>query len=227
MIDQDFASFFIILLILVLIMVASNVIPFIGFIRKRWKGLIIGCLVQPFVCLVAFLLAIGGFALFKQYDIKKNRAEAMLTIKGEDHDGGADFWYLKTNEECFCEFKVILKAEDEEKAEDDEDQSKDDEGQGKDGKDQGKEDNGQSNEKANGKDNPEYKHALMDVITLFDIVPIDSCSVCVDDKIVVTFDRKNRKVTAKEYEVPMEIVAVDWEKVDDYFKKYLAPTVRP
>ena len=52
---------------------------------------------------------------------------------------------------------------------------------------------------------------------LFDVIPLDSLSVCVDDKVVVRFDLKIRFVTATEYDEPIEVVNVDWDKVNDYF----------
>lgn len=55
---------------------------------------------------------------------------------------------------------------------------------------------------------------------LFDIIPLDSTSVCVDDKVVVRFDLKKRTVTAAEYDEPIEVVNVDWDKVSDYFNKH-------
>ena len=39
------------------------------------------------------------------------------------------------------------------------------------------------------------------------------------DRIVVTFDVKHKKVTATDMDKPMEVVQVDWEKVNDYLNK--------
>lgn len=64
------------------------------------------------------------------------------------------------------------------------------------------------------------KYLKFDKMELFDVVPMDSFRVCVDDKIVVCFDLQNRKATAAEYDEPLEVVNIDWEKVDDYFKKH-------
>lgn len=54
---------------------------------------------------------------------------------------------------------------------------------------------------------------------LFDVVVTDSCSVCVDDRIVVAFDLNERKATATDYGTPMEVVGVDWDRVDMFFRK--------
>ena len=53
---------------------------------------------------------------------------------------------------------------------------------------------------------------------LYDVVPLDSFSVCVDDRIVVSFDLKNRKATANDYDEPIEVVRIDWDKVNAYFE---------
>ena len=54
---------------------------------------------------------------------------------------------------------------------------------------------------------------------LYDVVPLDSFSVCVDDRIVVRFDLKNRMATATNYGEPIEVVRIDWDKVNAYFEK--------
>ena len=55
---------------------------------------------------------------------------------------------------------------------------------------------------------------------LFDVLPLDSNGVCVDDKIFVHFDLKGRKVIASEFDEPLEVVNVDWNKVSEYFKNH-------
>ena len=50
-------------------------------------------------------------------------------------------------------------------------------------------------------------------------MPLDSFSVCVDDRIVVRFDLKNRMATATNYGEPIEVVRIDWDKVNAYFEK--------
>jgi hypothetical protein len=56
-----------------------------------------------------------------------------------------------------------------------------------------------------------------DDIVLYDVVPMDSFRVCVDDVITVEFDIKKRKVKAMNYDKPLEVVNVDWAKVEAYF----------
>ena len=55
----------------------------------------------------------------------------------------------------------------------------------------------------------------------FDVIRLDSLDtgVCVEDRIVVRFDIKNQKATATNYDLPAEVVDVDWDKVRDYFSK--------
>ena len=55
---------------------------------------------------------------------------------------------------------------------------------------------------------------------LYDVLLVDSNKVCVDDKIFVSFDLKGRKVSATEFDEPIEVVSVDWDKVSEYFKNY-------
>ena len=55
----------------------------------------------------------------------------------------------------------------------------------------------------------------------FDVIRLDSLDtgVCVEDRIVVRFDIKNQKATATDYDLPAEVVDVNWDKVRDYFSK--------
>jgi hypothetical protein len=43
--------------------------------------------------------------------------------------------------------------------------------------------------------------------------------VAVDDRIVVRFDTKKKKVVATDLDTPMEVVNVNWDKVRAYFGK--------
>lgn len=56
-------------------------------------------------------------------------------------------------------------------------------------------------------------------IERFDIIRVDSLSLCVEDRILVVFDLKNQKATATDYDTPIEVVSVDWEKIKSYFSK--------
>ena len=54
-------------------------------------------------------------------------------------------------------------------------------------------------------------------IKLYDVVPLDSSTLCVDDKIFVKFDLKKHKVTASEFDEPLDVVSVNWDKVSSFF----------
>jgi hypothetical protein len=50
-------------------------------------------------------------------------------------------------------------------------------------------------------------------IKLFDVVPLDSSSVSIDDRVVVRFDYKKRQITATDFGEPIEVVSIDWDKI--------------
>ena len=176
MIEQGIGFYFSFILVMLIILVASISIPFYGYIWKRWKGVALGCLLQPIVCVIICVLAVTCISLFQIHSLRKYREAAMVTVSKEDTCNNVHFWYLKADEECYYEYK----------------------------------------EKANA----ENEYTGFDRARLFDVVKLDSSSVVVDDKIVVRFDMKNHKATATEYEEPMEVVNVDWDKVKDYFGKH-------
>lgn len=55
----------------------------------------------------------------------------------------------------------------------------------------------------------------------FDVIRLDSLktAVSVEDRMVVRFDIKNQKATATDYDLPAEVVDVNWDKVRAYFGK--------
>ena len=48
MIELGFGYYGIVTMIVVILLTFTNIIPLYGFFTKRWKGLAIGCLLQPF-----------------------------------------------------------------------------------------------------------------------------------------------------------------------------------
>ena len=62
----------------------------------------------------------------------------------------------------------------------------------------------------------------------FDVIRLDSLTnaVCVEDHIIIRFDLKNQKATATDYDLPIEVISVDWDKVNTYFKESLSETIR-
>ena len=69
-------------------------------------------------------------------------------------------------------------------------------------------------------DDEEPEYDVNGNINLFDVVPLDSFKVCVDDVVFVKFDLEKREVTAKEYDEPLDIVNVDWNKVKAFFQSH-------
>ena len=151
-----------------LVIAISTVIPVYGYFRRRWKGLAIGCLVQPVACAVLIGAAIACAIFFHKQKVKKEKNSAMVTVRSIEknaNDTDTLTWYLKANEECLLD-----------------------------------------SEKKSGR---------------FDVIRLDSLDtgVCVEDRIVVRFDIKNQKANATDYDLPAEVVDVDWDKVRDYFSK--------
>ena len=175
MIEQGLFFYVIIVMVMVILLAATISIPFYGLIKKRLKGLAIGCFLQPFVCALICLLTAVGVYFYQRNELQKYRGGAMVTLRKTDADGKAHFWYLKANEECFYE-------------------------------------------RWNGDEEPEFDGNGK--MSLYDVVPLDSFKVCVDDVVFVKFDLEKREVTAKEYDEPLDIVNVDWNKVKAFFQSH-------
>jgi hypothetical protein len=175
MIEQGLFFYVIIVMVMVILLAATISIPFYGLIKKRLKGLAIGCFLQPFVCALICLLTAVGVYFYQRNELQKYRGGAMVTLRKTDADGKAHFWYLKANEECFYE-------------------------------------------RWNGDEEPEFDGNGK--MSLYDVVPLDSFKVCVDDVIFVKFDLEKHEVTAKEYDEPLDIVNVDWNKVKAFFQSH-------
>lgn len=101
-------------LITILVMMASVVIPIIGYHRKRWKGVAIGCLLQPVVCGVFFCVLLGGVVIYKFSAEKNQRQSMMVTVRTTEPGAyGVDtlIWYLKPDNECFVNYKRLEKTD--------------------------------------------------------------------------------------------------------------------
>ena len=88
------------------VVIASIAIPIKGYLRRRWKGVAIGCLMQPVVCLVLIGVVIASFFIYRQVSLKMQMNSAMVTVKStEQGANGVDTltWYLKAGEECLYE----------------------------------------------------------------------------------------------------------------------------
>ena len=88
-----------------LVIAISTAIPMYGYYRRRWKGVAIGCLMQPVVCLVVFGVVAAGIFIYKLIDYKMEMKSAMVTVKSiEQSVNNTDTltWYLN-NEECLLD----------------------------------------------------------------------------------------------------------------------------
>lgn len=175
MVGQGLGYYVIVTMILITLLTATFLIPLIGFLRKRWKGLAIGCIIQPILCAFLGLLTVFGVYFYQRYEFRKFREAAMATVKKVDADGNTHKWYLKPDEECFYELR---------------------------------------------EPDQKVEFQFVNHVKLYDVVPLDSFAVCVDDKIVVKFDLENRKASATEYDEPIDVDKVDWDKVSDFFKNH-------
>lgn len=177
MFEQDFIYYVAAFCVIVVLLLSTFSFPFIGYARKRWKGLAIGCVVQPIACVAIVTILITGIGLYEQCSENKYRDNTMVTLRGTSPEG-TENWYLNgPKEECYYKFE-----------------------QGDSVKEEKRRKWSQSSD-------------------LFDIVPLDSTSVCVDDRIIVKFDLKKRQVTATDFDKPIEVVSVDWDRVDWYWTK--------
>ena len=101
------------------ILVASVAVPYYGYKKKRWKGLTIGCLLQPVVCCVVLIVIILGIYSYEYFRHKKQKEHAMVTVKTLEKKGDRFdtlYWYVKSDEECIMERK--RQGHDDEESED-------------------------------------------------------------------------------------------------------------
>ena len=89
-----------------LVIAISTVIPVYGYFRRRWKGLAIGCLVQPVACAALIGAAIACAIFFHKQKVKKEKNSAMVTVRSIEknaNDTDTLTWYLKTDGECLLD----------------------------------------------------------------------------------------------------------------------------
>lgn len=176
MITQGVEFYVFLIILMAALVLASIVIPCYGFLHKDWKGLALGCLIQPFVAAIACLLVALGAYFYYTYHENRYHDAAMVTVRKTAIEGAdtlTSTWYLNADEECLYEFRSS---------------------------------------------NKEYTDSTdREDDRLFDVVPLDSITLGVEDRIVVRFDLNTRTVTATDYDEPIDIVSVDWPKVEAYF----------
>ncbi len=90
----------------VLVIAISTFIPVYGYLRRRWKGLAIGCLVQPVVCAALIGAAVAGAFFFHDQKSEREKNSAMVTVRTIEqnaNDTDTLTWYVKTDEECLLD----------------------------------------------------------------------------------------------------------------------------
>lgn len=83
-------------------------IPYLGFTHKRYKGLFLGCLIQPIVGIVIAVVAIFVCFYYMASSVKEQRKAAMVTFSKAENDttDTKAFYYVKPDDECFVELGV-------------------------------------------------------------------------------------------------------------------------
>ena len=105
-------------LFILLIFVASMVVPIYGHKRKGWKGLALGCLLQPIIGFVVLMAIILGIYSYEYFRHKKQKEHAMVTVKTLEKKGDRVdtlYWYVKSDEECIMERKRQALSDEEER----------------------------------------------------------------------------------------------------------------
>lgn len=113
-IEKDFGAIIIVFLITLLILVATIMIPMFGYKRKRWKGLALGCLLQPVVFLILASIFIGSVVGYEIHKRNQQKESAMVTVRTTEPGAyGIDTitWYVKADDECIIECKQWKKNE--------------------------------------------------------------------------------------------------------------------
>ena len=179
MIEQGNFFFVYVFMVLITLAVFSIIIPLGGFFLKKWRGLAMGCFIQPLFLVLFAVLIIFGATLCWKYDLTRHEKGAMVVLKkvfNEDPENmEVNTWYRQDDGECFCDFGE--------------------------------------------REMTGVEFVMYGTMRFYDVVPMDSFRVCVDDKVIVKFDMEKRTATATEYEDTLEVVSVDWDKVNAYFQK--------
>lgn len=175
MLIYDSGDYIFIFLLMASLVLATIAIPFYSFLHKGWKGLGLGCLVQPVVAVILCLLVgLGAFILQKRALDRYHRA-AMAVVRTTEKVRDTTLlctWFLKPDGECLCESRFAEQ---------------------------------------------DSTDLALD-LELFDVVRLDSLSLCVEDRIVVRFNLDSCRASATEFDKPVDLVRVDWPSVQTYFR---------
>lgn len=170
-------DYIVIFLLMAALVLATIAIPFYGYLHKGWKGLRLGCLLQPVVAVVLCCMVGVGAYFFHRHTLNQHHDAALVVVRTtaeNEKDTLLRTWYLKADGECLCESREA------------------------------------------DTDSTDHEEASL---KLYDVVPLDSFSLGVDDRIVVRFNLSSHTATATDLDEPVDIVRVDWPKVESYFHK--------
>ena len=98
----------------IIIVMASVIIPIRLFNWKRWKGLILGLVLQPIVCAILIFCVFMGIVGYHESKTNRQRESAMVavcTLRADSAKTDTLTWYIKADDECFLvddkEFKAF------------------------------------------------------------------------------------------------------------------------
>ena len=114
MINENFIYLLILAFALsIIIIMASIIIPIRLFNWKRWKGLILGLVLQPIVCAILIFCVFMGIVGYTKSKADRQRESAMVavcTVQTDSAKTDTLTWYIKADDECFQVYKKDIKA---------------------------------------------------------------------------------------------------------------------
>ena len=88
----------------IIIVMASVIIPIRFYKWKRWKGLVLGLVLQPIVCAILIFCVFMGFVGYHESKTNRQRESAMVavcTLRTDSAKTDTLTWYIKADDECF------------------------------------------------------------------------------------------------------------------------------
>lgn len=88
----------------IIIVMASVIIPIRFYNWKRWKGLVLGLVLQPIVCAILIFCVFMGFVGYHESKTNRQRESAMVavcTLRTDSAKTDTLTWYIKADDECF------------------------------------------------------------------------------------------------------------------------------
>ena len=99
----------------IIIVMASVIIPIRFYNWKRWKGLVLGLVLQPIVCAILIFCVFMGFVGYHESKTNRQRESAMVavcTLRTDSAKTDTLTWYIKADDECFRVNDKKIKAYD-------------------------------------------------------------------------------------------------------------------